>query len=32
MFDVNDRKSSLTFCIKSYKHGLFTKFMFSSQT
>lgn len=32
LIDPNERRSALTFCIKSYKHGLFTKFMFSSQT
>jgi hypothetical protein len=31
-FDANERKSALTFCIKKYKNGLFTKFMFSTQS
>lgn len=31
MFDSSERKSALTFCIKKYKYGFFTKFLFSSQ-
>lgn len=31
VFDVNQRKSAIVFCIKKYRYGVFTQFLFSSQ-